>query len=186
MAEQFLEEQFVEEQVLVEQLAEEQAVKEQVLKKQRLKGQVSEEQAVKEAYGTQSERTRGARLGSARHAAVAAGLRHAVGADQRRRPSARSRSGPEAPASVQLGTRPRFSSARGSQQLSVEQPLERPVKVARTVTIPSSCPGTPSDSAGSAVRPTAIAGYPVAGPGPGRIPLPGGSLGLSLLSTTKT
>ena len=81
LAEQFLEEQFVEEQVLVEQLAEEQAVKEQVLKKQRLKGQVSEEQAVMEAYGTQSERTRGA------------GLRHAVGADQRRLP--------------------RFSSARG-------------------------------------------------------------------------
>ena len=82
-----LEEQFLEEQVPEEQLSEEQAVKEQVLKKQRLKGQVSEEQAVKEAYGTQSERTRG--------------LRHAVGADLRRR----RRSGPEARASVQLGTR---------------------------------------------------------------------------------
>ena len=69
---------------------------------------------------------------------------------------------------------------------------EGPQPEARTVMVPSSRPGTPLESAGPPVRPTAIAGYPIAGCGPGRIlrglaaqvgckilcfPIPVGSLG---------
>ena len=42
--------------------------------------------------------------------------------------------------------------------------------------IPSTCLGASPDSAGLPIRPTAIAGYPIAGP-PGGIPDPGGELG---------
>ena len=53
---------------------------------------------------------------------------------------------------------------------------EGPHQEARSVMIPSSCPDTSPDSAGLPIRPTAIAGYPIAGPR-GGMPDPGGEPG---------
>ncbi len=49
--------------------------------------------------------------------------------------------------------------------------------------VPSSRPGPPPESAGLPVRPTAIAGYPIAGPR-GGIPDPGGVPGRELVTDT--